>query len=71
MAATLGARADAFWVGDPADPAVQYIVLDTAPGYDVFDPKPGNVAGWLAHRYPGVSYREIFATDDVYVFRRD
>jgi uncharacterized membrane protein len=70
MAATLGARADAFWVGDPTDPAGQYIVLDTAPGYDVFDPKPGNPAQWVAHRHPGVSYREIFAADDIYVFRR-
>lgn len=71
MAATLGARADAFWVGDPTDPAAQYIVLDTAPGYDVFDPKPGNVAQWADRRHPGVSYQEVFAADDVYVFRRD
>ncbi len=70
MAATLGARADAFWVGDPTNPAGQYIVLDTDPGYDVFDPKPGNVGQWVAHRHPGVSYREIFASDDIYVFRR-
>jgi uncharacterized membrane protein len=71
MAATLAARADAFWDGDPTDPAGQYIVLDTAPGYDIFDPKPGNAAQWVDRRHPGVSYRQVFAADGIYVFRRE
>ena len=70
-AATLGARADAFWVGDPTNPAGQYIVLDTGRATDSFDPRPGNPAQWVAHRHPGISYREIFAKDDIYVFRRE
>jgi uncharacterized membrane protein len=67
LLAPLSARTDTFWAGDRS-PAAQYIVYDNAAG--IFNPKPVNIHQWIEHRHQGVSYQEIYAQDDVYVFRR-
>jgi uncharacterized membrane protein len=58
--APLAARCDAFYVGTPGNPVTQYVLLD-AP--------PDQVAGWMAGYLPGV-YRQIYANDSVFVFKR-
>jgi uncharacterized membrane protein len=67
LLAPLSARTDTFWAGDRS-PAAQYIVYDNAESIN--NPKPVNMDQWIEHRHPGVSYQEIYAQDDVYVFRR-
>jgi uncharacterized membrane protein len=66
--ASLAARTDTFWTGNPGGPAAEYIVFDNAKSID--NPKPGNVQRWVEHRHRGVRYRKIYSEDDVYVFRR-
>lgn len=68
LLAPLAARTDTFWLGTPGNPPPQYIVFDS--GSTDFQPPPGSVPGFIGQRHPGVSYREIFRDDGVYVFRR-
>jgi uncharacterized membrane protein len=68
MLASLAARTDTFWAGNPGGPAAQYIVFDNTKSID--NPEPGNVQRWVEHRHQGVRYRTIYSEDDVYVFRR-
>jgi uncharacterized membrane protein len=68
LLAPLAARTDTFWLGTPGNPPPQYIVFDS--GSTDFQPPPGSVPGFIGQRHPGVSYREIFRYDGVYVFRR-
>jgi uncharacterized membrane protein len=69
LAATLSARADTFWAGDPANPPPEYIAIDDAKSA-IYNPKPVNVYRWVARDHEGVKYRQIFEDDHVYVFRR-
>jgi uncharacterized membrane protein len=68
LLAPLAARTDTFWLGTPGNPPPQYIVFDS--GSTDFQPPPANVPEFISRRHPGVSYREIFRDDGVYVFRR-
>jgi hypothetical protein len=68
LLAPLAARTDTFWLGTPGNPPPQYIVFDS--GSTDFQPPPANVPEFISHRHPGVTYREIFRDDGVYVFRR-
>jgi uncharacterized membrane protein len=68
MEATLGARADVFYAGDPRNPAPQYITLDSR---DYLQPRlSGSVSQWVKRDHRSASYRQIFGQDGVYVFRR-
>jgi len=68
LLAPLAARTDTFWLGTPGNPPPQYIVFDS--GSTDFQPPPASVPGFISNRHPGVTYREIFRDDGVYVFRR-
>jgi uncharacterized membrane protein len=68
LLAPLAARTDTFWLGTPGNPPPQYIVFDS--GSTDFQPPPASVPGFISTRHPGVTYREIFRDDGVYVFRR-
>jgi len=65
LLAPLAARTDTFWNENAGNPATQYIVIDGA-AYPPLTNIPAMVAGW----YKGVRYVQVFAQDDVYVFRR-
>jgi uncharacterized membrane protein len=68
LLAPLAARTDTFWIGNRGNPATQYIVFDGAEsGYS---PAPSNVPAFIEQLYPKAGYTEIFASGDVYVFRR-
>jgi hypothetical protein len=68
MLAPLAARTDTFWIGNAGNPLTQYIVFDGKnSGYI---PAPANVPGFIAQLYPHAGYVQVFARDDVYVFRR-
>jgi uncharacterized membrane protein len=69
LAATLSARADTFWAGDPGNPPPEYIAIDGAKS-TTYNPNPVNVYRWVARDHKGVRYRQIFEDDHVYVFRR-
>ena len=68
MLAPLAARADTYWIGTSPNPPVQYIVFDESDSG--WNPAPQNVLTFIEQRHPGVSYQQVFLTDDVYVFRR-
>lgn len=66
--APLAARDTVYWIGTAGNPAPRYVVFDAAnSGYS---PAPTDIAGFVAQRHPGFAYREIFVSNDVYVFRR-
>jgi uncharacterized membrane protein len=68
LLAPLAARTDTFWIGNAGNPATQYIVFDGLnSGYS---PPPANVPAFIRQLYPNDGYRQIFARDHVYVFRR-
>ena len=68
LLAPLAARADTFWIGNAGNPVTDYVVFDgTDSGYS---PAPKDVPAFIAQLYPGDGYVEVFARDDVYVFRR-
>ena len=67
MLAPLAARDDAFWIGNAGNPAPRYVVFD---GSDSgWDPGPADPLSLVEQRHPGVTYRQVFLEDDVYVFR--
>ena len=67
MLASLGARDDTYWIGIKPNPAPAYIVFDADnSGW----PPPANVLAFVEQRHPGSAYRQVFADDHVYVFRR-
>jgi uncharacterized membrane protein len=68
LLAPLAARTDTFWLGTAGNPPPQYIVFDS--GSTDFQPPPANVPEFISQRHPGVSYRETFRDDGVYVFRK-
>jgi uncharacterized membrane protein len=69
MLAPLAARADTFWIGNAGNPLTTYIVFDAATsGYS---PTPANVPQFIERQlYKNDGYRQIFADDGVYVFKR-
>lgn len=68
LLAPLAARADTFWIGTAGNPATQYIVFDGADsGYY---PPVTNVPAFIARWYGHDGYVQVFARDDVYVYRR-
>ena len=68
LLAPLAARTDTFWIGNPNNPATQYIVFDGAEsGYS---PVPANVPAFMKQLFPKTTYVQIFVDDQVYVFRR-
>jgi uncharacterized membrane protein len=68
LLAPLSARADTFWIANPGNPVTQYIVFDGADsGYN---PPVTNVPATIASWYKGDGYAQVFARDDVYVYRR-
>ena len=68
LLAPLAARTDTFWLGNGGNPATQYVVFDTHS--TDWQPPPKNVRVFVDQRNPGAAYRQIFADDGVYVFRR-
>jgi hypothetical protein len=68
LLAPLAARADTFWLGNSGNPATQYVVFDSHS--TDWQPPPANVLALVDQRNPGAAYRQIFADDGVYVFRR-
>jgi uncharacterized membrane protein len=68
LLAPLAARTDTFWFGNSGNPETQYIVFD---GLDSdYSPSIKNVPAFIAGFYPPHTYTQIFASGDVYVFRR-
>ena len=68
LLAPLSARTDTFWIGNPNNPATQYIVFDgLESGYS---PVPSDVPQFIQELYPKTDYVQIFVDDQVYVFRR-
>jgi uncharacterized membrane protein len=69
MLAPLAARTDTFWIGNAGNPLTTYIVFDaTTSGYS---PTPTNVPQFIEQQlYKNDGYRQIFADDGVYVFKR-
>ena len=68
LLAPLAARTDTFWLGNAGNPATRYVVFDTHS--TDWQPPPKNVLAFVDQRFPGASYRQIFADGGVYVFRR-
>jgi uncharacterized membrane protein len=68
LLAPLSARTDTFWIGNPNNPATQYIVFDgQQSGYT---PVPSDVPAFIKELFPKTGYVQIFVDDQVYVFRR-
>jgi uncharacterized membrane protein len=68
LLAPLAARTDTFWLGNAGNPATRYVVFD-AHSTD-WQPPPRNVLAFVDQRFPGATYRQVFADRGVYVFRR-
>ncbi|MGH3249510.1 MAG: DUF2079 domain-containing protein [Trebonia sp.] len=68
LLAPLAARTDTFWIGNAGNPVTRYIVFDgDNSGYS---PAITDVPKFIAAQYPHDGYVEIFARDNVCVFRR-
>jgi uncharacterized membrane protein len=68
LLAPLAARTDTFWIGNPGNPATEYVVFD---GVDSdYSPAPANVPAFIRQLFPKAGYRQVFVDDDVYVFKR-
>jgi hypothetical protein len=68
LLAPLAARTDTFWIGNPDNPATQYIVFDgQQSGYS---PAPSDVPAFIKELFPKTAYVQVFVDDQVYVFRR-
>jgi hypothetical protein len=68
LLAPLSVRTDTFWIGNPNNPATQYIVFDgLESGYT---PVPSDVPAFIKQLFPNTTYVQIFLDDQTYVFRR-
>ena len=68
LLAPLAARTDTFWIGNPGNPATQYVVFDGLnSGYS---PAPSDVPAFIRRLFPRDGYRQVFSAGDVYVFKR-
>jgi uncharacterized membrane protein len=68
MLAPLAARDDTYWIGVAGNPAPRYIVFDELDSG--WNPPPSDPLTFVEQRHPGVTYREIYENNFVYVFRR-
>jgi hypothetical protein len=68
LLASLAARTDAFWIENGGNPPTQYIVFDSP--NSGHSPPITNVAAFIVGLYPAQHYTQVYAADDVYVFRR-
>lgn len=70
MLAPLGARDDAFWVGNPAPPvAPEYVVFDQV--VSGFNPPITDVKGFEQQRHPGTTYQIVYQDGfGIYVLHR-
>jgi hypothetical protein len=68
LLAPLSARTDTFWIGNPGNPATQYIVFDGQ--QSDYSPVPSDVPAFIKELFPKTTYVQIFLDDQVYVFRR-
>ncbi|MGH3260539.1 MAG: DUF2079 domain-containing protein [Trebonia sp.] len=68
LLAPLAARTDTFWFGAKGNPLTEYIVFD---GDDSgYSPPVTNVPRLIATWYKNDGYVQVFARDNVYVYRR-
>ncbi len=68
MLAPLAARDDTYWIGEAGNPAPRYIVFDEL--NSGWNPPPSNPLTFVEQRHPGVTYRQVYVNNFVYVFRR-
>jgi uncharacterized membrane protein len=67
MLAPMATRDTTYWIGTANNPVPRYILFDaTSSGYTR---PPGNIPAFVDRLYPGVTYRAIFESGHVYVFR--
>jgi len=69
LLAPLAPRTDTFWLGNyGTNPPTQYVVFDTES--TDWQPPPSNVLKFVESLTHGAHYRQIYADNGVYVFRR-
>ena len=69
LLAPLAARTNTYWLGNfGTNPATQYVVFDTES--TDWQPPPANVLSFVESITHHASYRQIFLSNGVYVFRR-
>jgi uncharacterized membrane protein len=68
MIAPLAARDDTWWIGTAGNPAPQWIVFDESDSG--WSPAPASPLAFVEQRHGGLTYRQVFVDNDVYVFRR-
>ena len=68
MLAPLAARDDTYWIGNAGNPAPRYVVFDEL--NSGWNPPPGDPLTFVEQRHPGATYRQVYESSFVYVFRR-
>ena len=68
MLAPLAARDDTYWIGDAGNPAPRYVVFDELDSG--WNPPPSDPLTFVEQRHPGATYRQVYESNFVYVFRR-
>lgn len=68
MLAPLAARDDTYWIGIAGNPPPRYVVFDELDSG--WNPPPSDPLTFVEQRHPGVTYREIYENNFVYVFRQ-
>jgi uncharacterized membrane protein len=68
MLAPLAARDDTYWIGIGGNPAPRYVVFDELDSG--WNPPPSDPLTFVEQRHPGVTYRQVYENNFVYVFRR-
>ncbi len=68
MLAPLAARDDTYWIGKAGNPAPRYVVFDELDSG--WKPPPGDPLTFVERRHPGATYRQVYESNFVYVFRR-
>ena len=68
MLAPLAARDDTYWIGNAGNPAPRYVVFDELDSG--WNPSPSDPLRFVEQRHPGATYRQVYESSSVYVFRR-
>ena len=68
LLAPLAARDDTYWIGNAGNPAPRYVVFDELDSG--WNPPPGDPLTFVEERHPGTTYRQVYESNSVYVFRR-
>jgi uncharacterized membrane protein len=68
MLAPLAARNDTYWIGIGGNPAPRYVVFDELDSG--WNPLPSDPLTFVEQRHRGVTYRQVYESNFVYVFRR-